>query len=93
MHHCGGGPGPNSFDPLTPLIQWVGTGKAPDQIVAYHFKNNDPANNPVPDRSMPLCPYPQVAVFQGGDVNAAVNWKCGAHTNHGSSPGSLGGKK
>ncbi len=23
MHHCGGGPGPNVFDPLTPLIDWV----------------------------------------------------------------------
>jgi feruloyl esterase len=93
MHHCGGGSGPNSFDPLTPLIQWVEADKTPDQIVAYHFKNNDPANNPVPDRSMPLCPYPQVAVFQGGDVNAATSWKCGAHADHRFSPGHPGGKK
>ena len=93
MHHCAGGPGPNTFDALTPLIQWVEAGNAPDQIVAYHFKNNDPIDNLVPDRSMPLCPYPQVAVFQGGNVDVASNWKCGQHTNHRFSPGHHGGKK
>lgn len=77
MHHCGGGPGPNVFDPLTPLINWTQGGKAPAEIPASH---NNPNTGTV--RSFPLCPYPETAVFQGGDVTDAANWKCSAHTNH-----------
>jgi feruloyl esterase len=28
MYHCSGGPGPNTFDALTPLVTWVETGAA-----------------------------------------------------------------
>ena len=34
MYHCSGGPGPNVFDALTPLVQWVEQGVAPETIVA-----------------------------------------------------------
>ena len=74
MHHCGGGPGPNVFDPLTPLVEWVQFGIAPDEITAVHFTNNDPTM-PV-NRSMPLCPYPQVATYIGGPVDIATSWVC-----------------
>jgi feruloyl esterase len=74
MHHCAGGPGPNVFDPLTPLIGWVQLGIAPAEIMAVHFTNNDPTM-PV-DRSMPLCPYPQVARYIGGPIDVASSWKC-----------------
>jgi feruloyl esterase len=76
MHHCAGGPGPNVFDPLTPLIDWVQLKIPPAEIIAEHFTNNDPAM-PV-DRSMPLCPYPQVATFIGGSasVDSASSWSC-----------------
>ena len=36
MAHCGGGEGPNTFDMVTALEQWVEQGKAPDQILASH---------------------------------------------------------
>ncbi len=77
MRHCigSGGPGPNAFDPLLPLIDWVEKGVAPEQILAAHFKDNDPTTGII-TRTMPLCPYPKMAVFQGGSVNQASNWKC-----------------
>ena len=76
MHHCAGGPGPNVFDPLTPLIEWVQLKTPPAEIIAEHFTNNDPTM-PV-DRSMPLCPYPQVAKYIGGGapVDVASSWNC-----------------
>lgn len=75
MQHCVGGPGPNVFDTLTPLDAWVQEGKAPASIPAAHYANNDPAL-PV-DRTMPLCPYPTQATYDGaGDVNAAGSWSC-----------------
>lgn len=34
MHHCGGGPGPNRFDMIPVLENWVERGVAPGAIVA-----------------------------------------------------------
>lgn len=71
MNHCGGGDGPNSFDMLGALEQWVEKGKAPSQIVASHS-----ANGKV-DRTRPLCPYPQVAHYSGaGSTDDAANFAC-----------------
>ena len=81
MHHCAGGPGPYNFDPLTPLTGWVESGVAPDRIIG-----EVPAG-PQAGRTFPLCPFPSLAVFQGGNVNDAANWVCKAHTNHRFSPG------
>ena len=76
MQHCiGTGPGPNIFDPLTPLIDWVEKNVEPKRIVAAHFQDNDPSTGVV-TRTMPLCPYPKTAFFKGGDVNLASNWGC-----------------
>ena len=80
MQHCGNGPGPNNFNPLPALISWVLTGTAPTQIIATHFQTNDPSTGVV-TRTMPLCPYPEVAVFTGGDVNVAANWVCQRHAS------------
>ncbi len=75
MQHCIGGPGPNVFDTLTPLEAWVEQGVAPASIPAAHYVNNDPAQ--AVDRTMPLCPYPTQATYDGtGDVNAAGSWSC-----------------
>src|SRR5882757_3784560 len=37
LYHCSGGPGPNVFDALTPLVTWVEGGPAPETIVATKF--------------------------------------------------------
>jgi feruloyl esterase len=34
MYHCAGGEGPSSVDMLTPMLEWVEHGAAPDAIVA-----------------------------------------------------------
>ena len=77
MRHCigSGGPGPNVFNPIPSLIDWVEKGVVPERILSAHFKDNDPTTGII-TRTMPLCPYPQVAVFRGGDVNQASNWSC-----------------
>lgn len=71
MAHCGGGEGPNDFDELAALEQWVEHGKAPDMIEASHAKDGKV------DRTRPLCPYPQVASYKGsGSVDEAANFVC-----------------
>ena len=73
MAHCGGGEGPNTFDVVTALEQWVEHGNAPDQIIAAHSTNS------IVDRTRPLCPYPQNAVYKGaGSIDEAANFVCRA---------------
>lgn len=73
MGHCGGGSGPNTFDALTALEQWVEQNKAPEKIVASHSTNG------VVDRTRPLCPYPQLAQYKGtGSIDDAANFVCKA---------------
>jgi feruloyl esterase len=75
MEHCGGGPGPNEFDTLTPLEQWVEHGVAPEAIDAVHRSGKD--GKQVVDRSMKLCPFPREAVYAGvGNVKDAASWAC-----------------
>ena len=71
MQHCGGGPGTDSFDAVAAIERWVEKGVAPTQIVASH------ATRGVVDRTRPLCPYPQQAIFSGkGDSNDAASFAC-----------------
>jgi feruloyl esterase len=71
MAHCGGGEGPNSFDMVGALEQWVEKGQAPDRIVASRRRDL------TIDRTRPLCPYPQVATFKGaGSTEEAANFVC-----------------
>src|SRR5205814_2741896 len=71
MHHCIGGEGPNTFDMVGALDQWVEQGTAPDQIVASHLTNGKI------DRTRPLCPYPQVAEYKGtGSTDDTKNFIC-----------------
>ncbi|MET0550596.1 MAG: tannase/feruloyl esterase family alpha/beta hydrolase, partial [Xanthomonas sp.] len=82
MAHCAGGPSTDQFDALTPLVAWVEQGQAPDAIVASaRGSGSDAPNAEVPaswssQRSRPLCPYPQVARYVGGDVEAASSFVC-----------------
>jgi feruloyl esterase len=75
MHHCANGPGPNTFNMLTALENWVEHGIAPESIVATKFVNNVPAQGV--ERTRPLCPYPQVARYVGrGSIDDAANFEC-----------------
>ncbi len=71
MGHCGGGSGPNTFDALTALEQWVERGVAPARLIASHSTASRV------DRTRPLCPYPQVARYLGaGSIDEAANFAC-----------------
>jgi pimeloyl-ACP methyl ester carboxylesterase len=71
MGHCGGGAGPNTFDALAALEGWVEHNKAPQSLLASHL-----AGTKV-DRTRPLCPYPEVARWNGkGNSDDAANFAC-----------------
>ncbi|HEY7170441.1 MAG TPA: tannase/feruloyl esterase family alpha/beta hydrolase [Vicinamibacterales bacterium] len=71
MHHCAGGPGPNSFDMLPALESWIEKGIAPAAVLASHRTDGKV------DRTRPLCPYPQVAQYTGsGSIDEASSFRC-----------------
>jgi feruloyl esterase len=71
MDHCSGGDGPNTFDSIRAIEEWVETGRAPDQIVASRIRDGKT------ERTRPLCPYPQVATYRGtGSTDDAANFSC-----------------
>jgi feruloyl esterase len=73
MDHCGGGDGPNVFDKIDALDEWVEQGKAPEELIASHLTNGKV------DRTRPLCPYPRVAKYKGsGSIDEAANFACAA---------------
>ena len=75
MAHCAGGEGPNTFDMVSAIEQWVEQGHAPEQIIASHSQSG------TVDRTRPLCPYPQVARYKGsGSIDDAANFTCAAPT-------------
>lgn len=83
MYHCDGGPGPDLFDDLGALEDWVERGIAPEQMTA---RKAAPGNSPARDvdkpsrdftRSRPLCAYPRVARYNGkGSIDSADNFSC-----------------
>jgi len=74
MYHCSGGPGPNVFDALTPLVTWAETGTAPETILATKFVNDTP---PAVQMTRPLCVFPKVAKYRGsGSTSIAANFVC-----------------
>jgi hypothetical protein len=70
MGHCGGGPGPDTWDPLSPLVEWVENGAAPESVVAQHSTDGRV------DNERRVCAYPQVARYSGpaGGENDPANW-------------------
>lgn len=88
MQHCFLGPGPNSFGQTghttakgqafgvyDALEQWVEKGSAPGEIIATKYVDDVAAKGAQMTR--PLCPYPEVANYQGaGDTNDYRNFLC-----------------
>jgi feruloyl esterase len=73
MAHCGGGDGPNTFDRMTVITDWVEQGKAPDKIVASHSTAGKV------DRTRPVCAFPAVAKYSGsGSIDEAASFTCAA---------------
>jgi feruloyl esterase len=84
MAHCTGGPATDRFDLLTPLVNWVEHGQAPQAVLAS-ARGTGPAatRNPElpadwsPSRTRPLCAWPTVARYRGqGDPESAASFEC-----------------
>jgi feruloyl esterase len=74
MNHCSnsGGPSTDLYDALTPRVNWVEKGAAPDSIIAKAA-----ATAPWPGRTRSLCAYPRQAHYKGsGSVEDAANFAC-----------------
>jgi feruloyl esterase len=72
MGHCQGGTGPDEFDKIGAIEEWVEHHVAPDKIIASHQSKDN-----VTDMTRPLCMYPQVAHWRGsGSTNEAANFVC-----------------
>jgi feruloyl esterase len=66
--HCGGGAGPDRFDTLTAMEDWIERSVAPVVMIATKADST---------MSRPLCPYPQKAHYKGaGDTNDAASFEC-----------------
>jgi len=84
MTHCSAGPATDQFDMLTPLVNWVEKGQAPDSVVASArgAGNAGGVNADVPsswaaNRTRPLCAYPKVARYSGsGSLESAASFTC-----------------
>jgi feruloyl esterase len=86
MGHCQGGPATDQFDMLTPLVNWVEKGQAPERVIAKARGvgnaggvNPDVPSTWSPERTRPLCPYPRIAVYNGkGSLELASSFSCQA---------------
>lgn len=67
VYHCRGGPGADTFDLLTPLERWVEQGELPGQIRARNVQRGF---------ERPLCAYPRLPYYQGGEANRAESFIC-----------------
>jgi feruloyl esterase len=73
MAHCRGGDGTDRFDVISAMEQWVEKRKPPESIIASRSADDKP------DRTRPLCPYPQVAAYKGsGSTDDAASFVCKA---------------
>lgn len=69
MNHCAGGPATDAFDGLSALVDWVERGRAPERLVAR-------GTSVLPGLERPLCPYPRIARYTGGDPARADSFEC-----------------
>ena len=82
MGHTTGGPSTDQHDSLAALVDWVEDGTRPDRLEAWV----NPENTQLPadwsaDRSRPLCAYPAVALYAGGDQDSAASFACADPAN------------
>jgi tannase/feruloyl esterase len=64
--------GPGAFDAFDVVQKWRETGVAPDKIITSHRVDG------VVQRTHPICPYPQEAIYKGsGDPYDAASFTCG----------------
>jgi feruloyl esterase len=71
MYHCRGGYNVDRFDLMTPLIDWVESGVAPERVEAHGVRGITDS------RTRPLCAYPKIARYRGtGSTDDARSFDC-----------------
>ena len=69
--HCGGGQGPDDFDALTAVTDWVTTGKAPSSLLTSASDRSSGATT----ATRPVYAYPDIAVdTTGGPLTEASSY-------------------
>ncbi len=72
VNHCGGGPGADSFDLLTPTVRWVEQGVPMATPIAA--KRDELGGIKF---TRPLCQYPRYPRYGGaGDMALAASYSC-----------------
>jgi feruloyl esterase len=66
-------PKDSARDMLLKVVDWVENKNAPDSIIATRYA--DPAGTTVA-MERPICTYPKVPTYQGGDVTKATSFQC-----------------
>lgn len=88
MGHCFGGPGVTDIgqpftsgvpqqaenDALMTLVAWTEGGDAPSTLIARHQGDGGQ-----PAQERPLCSYPALPEYRGGDANRRTSFTCAAH--------------
>ena len=70
--HCAGGPGPDRVDWVEAIRAWVEDGRAPERLLATKLGEGGEVT-----MTRPVCPYPQVAVYDGtGDPDDEASFAC-----------------
>lgn len=90
MGHCSGvtgGAGPGEFgqpyssyvpkdkehDILLKLVDWVENGNSPESFIATKYAD---ATGTIVAAERPICTYPKIPTYQGGDTSKATSFKC-----------------
>ncbi len=77
MNHCEGGPATDGFDALSAVVDWAEKGKVPHRLIAHvRAANREVPADWSPKRTRPLCPWPKIARYKGGDIESATSFVC-----------------
>ena len=80
MGHCSGNASTDNFDMLTPMVNWIENGVAPEEVVASGSRfpaTLGTLTGLSTTRSRPLCPYPKTLRYSGsGDITQATSYIC-----------------
>ena len=69
MNHCAGGPATDAFDGLSAIVEWVEQARPPERLPAR-------GSTGLPGISRPLCVYPKISRYKGGDKSSADSFEC-----------------
>ena len=67
VYHCMGGPGADTFDPLTAMEQWAERGTPPETMVAKNTRAGF---------ERPVCAWPKLPYYRSGDPASASSFAC-----------------